>query len=42
MKHDYSRNITNVGAQEVQALKRGTRAVKRGTAHRGKDLRAGK
>lgn len=42
MKHDYSRNITNAGAQEVQALKRGARAVKRGTAHRGKDLRSGK
>ena len=42
MKHDYSRNICNSGAQEVFALKRGGRAVKKGTARRGKDLRTGK
>lgn len=42
MKHDYSRNIRNAGAQEVFALKRAGRAVKKGTAHRGKDLRVGK
>lgn len=42
MKHDYSRNIVNSGPQEVLALKRRPRAVKKGTSHRGKDLRTGK
>lgn len=42
MKHDYSQNITNLGPQEVMAVKRGAHRAKKGTARRGKDLRAGK
>jgi len=41
MKHDYSQNIRNTGAQEVPAVKK-TAGGSKGRAHRGKDLRAGK
>lgn len=43
MKHDYdyARNLQNTGAQEVAALKK-TGAVRKGKAHRGRDLRTGK
>ena len=40
-KKTYAEGIRNTGAQEVPALKKNG-AVKKGTAHRGEDLRAGK
>lgn len=40
-KRSYAENIRNTGAQEVSAMKK-TGTVKKGTAHRGRDLRTGK
>lgn len=40
-KRSYAESIRNTGAQEVPALKKNS-GVKKGTAHRGKDLRVGK
>ena len=37
----YEANLKNTGAQEVPALRKSDK-VKKGTAHRGRDLRNGK
>lgn len=39
-KDGYERSLTNTGAQEVPALRKAAKTVKKGTAARGKDLRS--
>lgn len=36
----YERNIASTGPQEVSALKKSAKTVKKGTAVRGRDLRS--